>query len=635
MTMGKKAVRSGLPGLMVAVVIFVSGCATLDARDGDEEFQLRMRTTREPAIPREAPESVAPVAAPPAVESLVLLPAPRFVKYESGVHAPDSLEPRIDLRPDVMPHAQGYVLSIRPAQILITARDPEGAFYARQTLNQLARQFEGTGKLPAVHIEDWPDFPNRGVMLDVSRDKVPTMDTLYQLVDLFASMKYNQLQLYTEHTFAYPGHEVVWRDASPMTAEEIRALDAYCRERFIELVPNQNSFGHMHRWLRHDAYKHLGETPTAPDLCPVHPGSIELLRDLYASLLPNFSSGQFNVGCDETFSLGRGCSKEAVDRLGKGRVYLNFLKQIHALVREHGRTMQFWGDIILEYPELIPELPDNIIAMEWGYEANHPFARRGSRFAASGIPFYVCPGTSSWNSLLSRTDNALENLRLAARNGLDNGAIGYLVTDWGDNGHWQFAPVSFVPFAYGAAVSWAYDANVTLDLARAADVHVFLDRAGMMARAAMDLGSAHARTGCLRGNSTVYYGLLMHALQGDPRTGYLNGMSADGIRNARTQIENALARMDASSMDRDDADLIKSEFGVNARMALFALRLGEERLKTGGGTSQLPQPVRRELADEMARIIEAYQPLWLARNRSGGLADSVARMQNVIDVLSR
>src|SRR5207342_333696 len=109
--------------------------------------------------------------------------------------------------------------------------------------------------------EDWPDFAVRGVMLDISRDKVPTMATLYEMVNLFASLKINQLQLYTEHTFAYSQHEEVWRNASPMTAEEIQFLDQYCKQRFIELVPNQNSFGHMERWLKHEKYRHLAESP--------------------------------------------------------------------------------------------------------------------------------------------------------------------------------------------------------------------------------------------------------------------------------------------------------------------------------------------------------------------------------------
>ena len=101
--------------------------------------------------------------------------------------------------------------------------------------------------LPVCTIEDWPDFPCRGVMLDVSRDKVPTLDTLCALADDLAAWKVNHIQLYMEHTFAFRNHGEVWAEASPYTAEDIRRFDAFCRERFIEL-PLSNSFGHS-GWL--------------------------------------------------------------------------------------------------------------------------------------------------------------------------------------------------------------------------------------------------------------------------------------------------------------------------------------------------------------------------------------------------
>ena len=80
--------------------------------------------------------------------------------------------------------------------------------------------------------------------------------------------------------------------------------------------------------------------------------------------------------------------------------------------------MMFWGDIILHKPELIPELPKDVIALNWGYDADHPFDRGREAFRDAGVPFYVCPGTSSWITLAGRTDNAIANLRDAATNGL-------------------------------------------------------------------------------------------------------------------------------------------------------------------------------------------------------------------------
>ena len=132
-----------------------------------------------------------------------------------------------------------------------------------------------------------PLFERCGLMLDISRNRVPTMETLRQLVDALHALQYNELQLYTEHTFAYTGHETVWQNASPMTAEEIHELDDYCGLRGIELVPNQNSFGHMERWLRHDTYRPLAECPDGFE----HP--LAGWRDSGSTLYPSKESAAF------------------------------------------------------------------------------------------------------------------------------------------------------------------------------------------------------------------------------------------------------------------------------------------------------------------------------------------------------
>ena len=307
------------------------------------------------------------------------------------------------------------------------------------TFRQLMREYASC--LPCLEIRDWPDFPRRGVMLDISRGRVPKLETLLQLVEHLADFKINEFQLYTEHTFAYRKYKPVWRDWGALTAAEIRELDARCRELGIDLVPNQNSFGHLRYFLEHPPLRKLAEVsepyegstgdflryPTT--LAPNHPDTITFIRGIYDELLPNFSSQFFNVGCDETWDLGRGQSKRLCERRDKGRVYLDFLKQIHREVTKRGRRMMFWGDIVLHHPELIKSLPKNVIALNWGYEANHPFEKEASTFAKSKIPFYVCPGTSTWMSLIGRHDNGFVNLALAAKAGLKHGAIGYLNTD--------------------------------------------------------------------------------------------------------------------------------------------------------------------------------------------------------------
>ena len=117
--------------------------------------------------------------------------------------------------------------------------------------------------------------------------------------------------------------------------------------------------------------------------------------------------------------------------------------------------MQFWDDIIMQHPELIAEIPKDATALEWGYEADHAYAADTKAFRKAGLPYYVCPGAGGWNSLIGRLDNAVENIRNATTNGKRHGASGVLNTDWGDNGHMQPLPVSYLGYLFGAAMSWS------------------------------------------------------------------------------------------------------------------------------------------------------------------------------------
>lgn len=546
-----------------------------------------------------------------------------------------SATPTVQLNqvPHSMPQPEGYLLTIEAEGVTVSAETAQGVFYGVQTLRQLIQQHGHS--LPCLHIRDWPDFANRGVMLDVSRDKVPTMETLLALVDRFASWKINQLQLYTEHTFAYRQHPTVWADASPITGEQILALDAYCRDRFIELVPNQNSFGHMRRWLTKPAYKHLAEAPDGCDtvwgwfdepftINPSDPESLELIRSLYDDLLPHFSSTQFNVGCDETVDLGGGHSKALVAEKGAGRVYLDFLLKIYQDVKRRGKTMQFWGDILMNHPELVPELPRDVIALEWGYEAHHDFAGHGAIFAASGIPFYVCPGTSSWRTVAGRTDNALENLRNAAENGLKHGAIGYLITDWGDEGHWQPLSASYAPFAYGSALAWAKDANWELDVAAVTDKFVYDDAAEIMGQLALDLGNIYQTLGIMQFNSTALFNVLQ--MENEHVQNLLNledETIVDRLSATMAALDDIFVRLGSAEVKGPDAALIKREFW-------WATALLEHACKRmlwvlDGNPAQATR-----LATGLRALIDIHDDIWHARNHSGGYRESRARFDKLL-----
>jgi hypothetical protein len=574
--------------------------------------------------------------------------SPQTATTESGAAERQAGSFALRIDPDTADLPQAYRLTVSQSGVEVTGADEAGLYHGVCTLAQwlhLHRRPSDAGPLtlPALRVIDHPDFEARGVLLDVSRGKVPSMETLYELVDLLADWKINQLQLYTEHTFAYRAHEIVWREASPFTADEIRQLDRYCRRRFIELVPNQNSFGHFHRWLKHAPYKELAECPEGIEhpfsdepepfsLCPVDPQSLDLLEDLYDQLLPHFSSRLLNVGLDETLDLGLGRSRDACRDKGKGRVYLEFLQRIHQLLAARGYRMQFWADMVLQSPELLSELPGDAIPLVWGYEADHPFAEQADALAEAGLAFYVCPGTSSWNSLAGRGRNALLNLGRAATVGHDAGAGGYLVTDWGDHGHLQPLPVSYLGFMAGAAFAWnVARARQPLDLDTAGllSLHAFGGSADI-AGAAVELANAYLDLPTPNRNGSALFYLLLFAHQDLEQTRF-KGLDAASLERSQTKIAAARQRLSGAA-----SELAVRDLRWVADLLTLACRLGVGRLEMGGDrpVHELPRRTRRQLRKELQPLIAEHRALWLARNRPGGLDESQAHLLRLLDLLA-
>ncbi|WP_269522439.1 beta-N-acetylhexosaminidase [Coraliomargarita parva] len=522
---------------------------------------------------------------------------------------------------------QHYRLEVAAGGIDLAAADLAGARYGLHTLKQLFRACPNG--LPELVVLDGPDFKQRGYMLDISRCKVPEMETIQSLVRTLAALRYNQLQIYMEHTFAFRDHRRVWEAASPLTAEEVRELDVYCSGYGIELVPNFNSFGHFERWLRHEPYKQMAESPEGF----VHPldgkrrwfgstlkpdaQSLAFLKGLYLELLPNFGSRSFNIGGDEPWELGKGASRERVEREGEGPVYLDFLKQIHQLVRSEGRTMLFWGDLINRHPELIPELPRDCIALNWGYEADSPHAEQLPRFREAGIDFYVCPGTSAWCSITGRLENCLQNIGNAATAGLENGALGLLLTDWGDGGHHQMPEIAWPGLVTAGLSSWCREANEPVPLESALE-YCFVGAGLPQGGAALicEIGHLAEQGRWFWPNRGLFQVLLFEDAYGAGQlctVDDLNGADLEGFAGSLSVLWDRLEALDTPDAP---ALLIRDELAMTLSMCRMAL--AKYACLTG-------QPIlaRDDLLALRGAILKDYPRLWRARNREGGLEESM------------
>lgn len=543
-------------------------------------------------------------------------------------------------------HVDEYHLTIKESEIHLTAKNTQALHYGKQTLQHLLEYTKSENNfLPIIEIFDWADFEKRGFMLDVSRDKVPTMESLYLLIDQLSDWRINELQLYTEHTFAYRNHKKVWEHASPLTPLEIQQLDSYCIKKGIDLVPNQNSFGHMENWLKYDEYLDLSECETDCNtiwgkrsrtaLAPTNPKSFELMQELYAELLPNFSSKYANIGGDETVELGLGKSKALSDSIGKGQVYLNFLKKLNDEINKNGKQTQFWGDIVLNHPELIKDIPKNMTALVWGYDATYPFDKNLVEFHRAELDFYVCPGTSSWRSEIGRNENAFINLKNAAIEGKKFGAKGYLITDWGDYGHFQPRSVSYATQLLGASYAWNYSEKTLDNLEFLLNNYVFKDATGYSAKALLTLGNAYLKAKIPEGNANAFHLMIRRyawTMQGQYQTKLLN---KSGLLAAKEEIQKGLDYLEKAQPTSPDAEIILKEIKQASDLATFGIHLGLARLDTKNkSTKEIPKAKREELANELTAIIKNHKTLWTVRNREGGLKDSAQKLQDVVDYLN-
>jgi hexosaminidase len=561
---------------------------------------------------------------------------------------------------------QEYRLTMNPNGILLLYNSEEGLHYALVTLKVL--RFNYGNNIPCADIQDSPDLPVRGLMLDISRNKVPTLQTLVGIVELLGDLKYNHLELYIEgFSFDYPSFQKLWEGkVTPLTGPEIQKLDSVCSENYIDLVPNQNSLGHMDAWLATNEYKDLAECPKGYKLMglinmkstldPDDPRSVKLVERMTDDLLPNFTSSTFNVNLDEPFELGKGKSKKVARKLGVQNVYLGYVLKMHDMALARNKKMLMWGDIGLRHRDILGRLPKDITLLDWGYEGLYPFEKNSHRLDSAGVSFYVCPGTSSWTSITGRTVNMLDNIENAAVNGKKYGAKGMLVTDWGDMGHWQYLPVSYAGYATAGALGWNSGSRDNMPLQRFLDSYIFRDSSSRMAGFALNMGRYNHFEEFAMFNMTTTMMSFQLGIQDKVMvdavfekimsgiTGMMKDLAPELIDTVWNRYNNRinydytglnafldhqLSVLDKAGMKMKDGELIKDEY----RNAITLIRLGAELKLYILKKNSMTVSARKEELEKMNRLCSLYlgenKRLWMLRNKPGGYETSIVSLTNL------
>ncbi|MDD1781018.1 family 20 glycosylhydrolase [Enterovibrio sp. ZSDZ35] len=536
-------------------------------------------------------------------------------------------------------NAQAYRIRYTNQRICVYFADDHGLLYAHNALNQLM-DVNATLKNDFV-IEDWPDFENRTILLDISRDRVPTLDSLKRLIDYWVQLKFNQLQLYTEHTFAYRNHETVWHNYSPMTAEDIQLIDAYCQEKGIELIPNQACFGHMEKWLNHEEYHYLAEQTTgfhdqrgdyrqgAFGLNPVSDRTTQFIDGLLTELLPNFSSKTLNINFDETMDLGVGASKSACEIFGKGKVFLEYLNTILALAEQKGMKCQIFSDMLFRFPNLISELHKDLTLLNWGYEADHPFDAEHRQLADFGLPFHVAVSTDCFASVAGRWSAATTHMRRAANSAKRYHAQGYMVTEWGDMGHGQQFSMPIPAYAFGAAMAWG-EAQQTDNDVSAAVSWFFPDASEAEKHALIAIQNIYQTTGITVPNC-AFFGPFLFDQASRRHIKRAEGLDNHNLADAYRELEELKSQLlpYASSPLADDLLWTIDALTLACHIAQGYAEEGHREVE------HFSEERKATLIRALDPLIKQYEVLWTLHYREGGKQQSSQRLAYLHDLLQR
>lgn len=521
---------------------------------------------------------------------------------------------------------QAYRLLVKEDGISITGGDGAGVLYGVQTLCQLFSQYGGV--LSCVEIADAPDMKNRGYFLDETRGRVLTLPYLKKVVDRLSRYKINQFQLYVEHTYLFRDLSEMWRDETPLTAEDIMELDAYCSARHIELVPSLSSFGHLYMLLCTKTYGHLCELEESwkePfsfwDRMRHHTVNVTdertmpLIKGMIEEYMALFSSNKFNICADETFDLGKGKAKEAADREGVHRIYINYVKELCEFLVQKGKQPMFWGDIICGEPELIKELPEDTICLTWGY-APEQREHESRVMAEAGARQYLCPGVGGWNQWMNLIRSSYDNITRMCRYARKYQAEGILNTDWGDCGHINHPEFSIPGLIYGAAFSWNPEEIGFEEINRQISKLEFLDASEELVNRMSEIAKKSLYNWW---DSVVYY--ENYALNHAPYERLLPEQVEDEALCRKTTAELAAISQEikrtAASLDRSRREIIEAllittdAVDIWNHVGLMTYRR-ENKLEVDSSEAAA-------LAERLENWFMRYKELWRTTSREGDL----------------
>ena len=366
-----------------------------------------------------------------------------------------------------------------------------------------------------------------------------------------------------------------------------------------------------------------------------------------------------NIGGDEPWELGQGRSREACESKSVAEVYVDFLARIEGIARSLGKQVMVWADVLMRHPEIVSRLDSSVILMDWGYEGDHPFESECRVLSDSGYEYVLCTGTSSWNTIGGRWENCIRNLTGASRAGERqiHRPKGFLITEWGDNGHLQQFPIAIPPLILASRIAWngtegSVENGILVHIASllsrfptlltGRELTMDLDPRvlGILVESLMDVEQVSEIYHTGEGGSPIHNSSLLGALLLDHLAPYyredLRDFAGYSFNAETSRLEHVRRRLQESVSYQGEPLLFRDELMWTVDMLSFAAALGRARLSdsvTLVKYDDIPKATKEHLASLLSPLIGEFRRLWLLRSRSEGLNDSAERLERLLSIL--
>jgi hypothetical protein len=324
----------------------------------------------------------------------------------------------------------------------------DGQFDALTTLAQLPVRIAGRWVLPCVEVDDAPAMRWRVVSDDVSRGPFPTLEYAKRRIRTLASLKINGWSPYMEQTFADPRYPfVAW--PSGFSAAQLRELARYARRFHVALIPEQQTFAHMHETLKWEQLAPLAELPHGYLLAESDPATYRYLEPLVKSVVDAAKPVPFvHLGADEPIDLGRGRTPRTP------QAFADHVARVASFLAGSGARPMIWDDAIQQDRSILPLLPKQTVVVTFHYGVEKTYKPYIDTVANAGLDQMISPSAANFNEIYPDLATSYANVaRFAAEAKGARGMLGMFMTVWHDDGETLFE-ATWPALAYAAATAW-------------------------------------------------------------------------------------------------------------------------------------------------------------------------------------